>query len=153
MNDAQLLPTKIKNLIDQQQYGILCTQGNGQPYGSMMVYTFSEDLRFAAFCTPMTTRKFQLLSKCKRVSIVIDNRDQYANDVTKIEAITTTGIADRLLKGAELTRWSNALIKRYPHMKFFIHSTSCAVFKIEILRFFHVHQFQEVNQWIPPSNG
>ena len=153
MNESQLLPATIKNLINQQQYGILPTQGKGQPYGLMMVYTFSEDLKFAAFCTPITTRKFQLLSKCKRVSIVIDNRDHYANDVTKIEAITANGIADRLLKGAELTRWSNALIERYPHMKFFIRSTSCAVFKIEILRIFHVHQFQEVNQWIPGSNG
>ena len=110
MNDSSLLPTTIKNLGNQQQYGILCTQGNGQPYGSMMVYTVSDDLKFGAFCTPITTRKFQLLSKCKRVSIVIDNRDHYANDVTKIEAITATGIADRLLKGAELTRCPTHLL-------------------------------------------
>ena len=34
----------IRGLINESPYGILCTQLEGQPYGSMIAYTMDEDL-------------------------------------------------------------------------------------------------------------
>ena len=59
---------RIQLLADQQPYAVLCIQGEGQPYGALVAFAFSEDLQHAAFVTPVATRKYRLLSECDPVS-------------------------------------------------------------------------------------
>jgi hypothetical protein len=56
------IPDRIRALVEGELYGVLCTQGSEQPYGSLVAFAFGPDLSAAAFATPITTRKFQLLS-------------------------------------------------------------------------------------------
>ena len=66
-----LLVTKIRRLVTEQLYGVLCTQGQGQPYGSLIAFAFSDDLSRAVFATPIATRKYHLLSECDLLRIDI----------------------------------------------------------------------------------
>ena len=145
------LAVRIRRLVSEQLYGVLCTQGHEQPYGSMIAFAFSDDLSRAVFSTPTATRKYRLLSECDRVSLVVDNRPQHPHDMMKVEALTATGRATQVLPGPGFQEHEQLLIGRHPQLKSFVSASSCALFRIEIFRFFHVSRFQEVGQWTPPS--
>lgn len=139
----------IERLVTSQPYAVLCTQGEGQPYGSLVAFAFSGDLTTAVFATPVATRKYKLLSECERVALLVDNRPDHVDDMMQVEAITATGRAVEVPSGARYDRSSQLLIDRHPYLKSFVSADSSALFEIEITRFLHVTRFQEVNQWVP----
>jgi len=47
----------------EQPYAVLCTEGRGQPYGSMIAFAANQELNTVVFATPVATRKFRLLSE------------------------------------------------------------------------------------------
>jgi hypothetical protein len=144
------LVKRIRRFVSEQLYGVLCTQGQGQPYGSLIAFAFSDDLSRAVFATPIATRKYHLLSECDRVSLVVDNRPHYPHDMMKVEALTATGRAMEVPRGPGFQELESLLIGRHPQLKSFVKASSCALFRIDIVRFFHVGRFQEVGQWTPP---
>jgi len=140
---------RIRRLLTEQLYGVLCTQGEGQPYGSMVAFSFTEDLCHAVFSTPIATRKYRLLSECDHVALVIDNRPQHLDNMMKVEAVTMTGRVTELERGEEFDEFASLLIERHPQLETFVTASSCALFRIDVFRFFHVTRFQEVSQWVP----
>lgn len=146
---AEPLRERIARLVSSQPYGVLCTQGEGQPYGSLVAFAISSDLATAVFATPIATRKYRLLSECKRVALLVDNRPDHPDDMMRVEAVTATGRAAEIRAGVDLERAAEMLIGRHPYLESFVSAESTALFKIEITRFFHVSRFQEVSQWVP----
>jgi nitroimidazol reductase NimA-like FMN-containing flavoprotein (pyridoxamine 5'-phosphate oxidase superfamily) len=142
---------RIRRLVSEQPYAVLCVQGGGQPYGALVAFAFSEDLRTAVFTTPITTRKYRLLSACSRVAIVIDDRPGKAGALMETEAVTATGDATPVPSGSEFERWAELLISRHRYLESFVRSPSCALFRVAVIRYFHVARFQEVSQWIPTA--
>jgi uncharacterized protein YhbP (UPF0306 family) len=143
----------IRRLVNKELYAVLCTQMQGQPYGSLVAFAFSDDLKYAVFCTPVATRKFRALSECDRVAVVIDSRVRHPDDMMLVEGITATGRATRLEPGKMFDKWAKLLTNRHPHLSSFVKAPSTALFKIAIIRFFHVRRFQEVSQWIPKTGS
>jgi hypothetical protein len=144
---------QIRTLLDDQPFAVLCTQGGGQPYGSVVAFAVSEDLSAVIFATPVATWKYRLLSKCDRVALVIDSRARFPDDMMKVEAITATGRAVQLDPGPEFDRSADLLAIRHPQLKRFVVSPSSALFRIDIQRYLHVTRFQEAHEWIPASHG
>jgi uncharacterized protein YhbP (UPF0306 family) len=144
---------KIHALVAEQPFAVLCTQGDGQPYGSVVAFAFGQDLKTFVFATPRATRKFRLLSDCDRVALVVDNRGSYRDDLMKVGAVTITGRAQELEAGPEFGEWARLLIVRHPFLKSFVDSPSTALFRVDAVRFLHVTRFQEVRQWIPALDG
>ena len=147
--ERRQLAEKIAQLVQDQPYAILCTQAGGQPYGSLVAFAVTEDLSSAVFATPVSTRKYRLLCECDHVALVIDSRFRSSADMMNIEAVTATGRATEVPAGSEHDRWSGLLIRRHRQLEDFVKSPTTAVFRVEILRYFHVSRFQEVRQWIP----
>jgi uncharacterized protein YhbP (UPF0306 family) len=139
----------IRQLVDRQLYGVLCTQGQGQPYGSLVAYAATPELDAAVFATQKATRKYRLLSECTHVALVVDNRSALPGQLMDVEAVTATGHAHEVAPGPEFERWSRLLIDRHPYLDPFVRSVSCGLFRIDIVRYFHVTRFQEVRQWVP----
>ncbi len=144
---------RIRSLVKNQPYAVLCVQGEGQPYGALVAFAFSEDLRHAVFATPIATRKFRLLSECNRVAFVVDNRSSHAQELMAIEAVTATGRSVLLGRDGDFDRWADLLVGKHPYLEAFVKSESCALFLVDIVRFLHVARFQEVNQWIPTGHS
>ena len=144
------LVERIRSLVTTQPYGVLCTHGEDQAYGSLVAFVFTADLCSAAFATPIATRKYRLLTEHQRVALVIDNRPQHLEAMMQVEAITATGRARELQAGAQFDQLSGLLVERHPQLRTFVGADSCALFQIAITRFFHVSRFQEVRQWVPP---
>lgn len=143
----------IHALVSEEPFAVLCTQGEGQPYGSVVAFAFDQGLSSFVFATPKATRKFRLLSHCDRVALVIDNRGKYPHDMMKVGAVTITGKAHQIEPGPQFEEWAGLLTARHPYLKSFIESPSTALFRVEAIRFLHVTRFQEVRQWIPASSG
>ena len=153
VHDREDVAARIERLVDSQPFAVLCTQGQGQPYGSLVAYAMEKGMRFATFATPRATRKFRLLSECDNIALLIDNRPSFPGELMKIEAVTATGKAALLEHGADFERWAALLTGRHPYLAHFVRSDSCGLFRVEILRYLHVCRFQEVSQWIPDSSG
>jgi nitroimidazol reductase NimA-like FMN-containing flavoprotein (pyridoxamine 5'-phosphate oxidase superfamily) len=143
------LTDRIDRLVRGQPYGVLCTQGEGQPYGSLVAFAFTDDLRHAVFATPTATRKYRLLTQCDHVALVIDNRPDRSGELMEIEALTVTGRAREIARDGDHDRWADLLVRRHPYLESFVAASSCALFRIDVIRCFHVHRFQEVHQWVP----
>ena len=139
----------IERLVNSQPYAVLCTQGEGQPYGSLVAFAFSKDLTRAVFATPTATRKYRLLKENERVALVIDNRPDHVGDMMQVEAVTATGRAVEAGAGEHSKRCAERLLARHPYLKSFVAADSSALFEITFTRFLHVTRFQEVNQWVP----
>jgi nitroimidazol reductase NimA-like FMN-containing flavoprotein (pyridoxamine 5'-phosphate oxidase superfamily) len=143
----------IRRLLDGQLYGVLCTQGQGQPYGSLVAYAMTPGLDAAIFATQKGTRKYHLLSECDHVAFVVDNRSALPGRLMDVEAVTATGRAHELATGPEFERCSRLLTDRHPYLDTFVRSVSCGLFRIDIVRYLHVTRFQEVRQWVPSSRA
>jgi uncharacterized protein YhbP (UPF0306 family) len=143
---------RVRALVSEEPFAVLCTQGEGQPYGSVVAYAFSDDLRAVTFATPMGTWKYRLLSECDRVALVIDSRARFPEDMMKVKALTATGQAIQLDPGPEFDRWADLLTTRHPRLQPFVTDPSTALFRVDITRYVHVSRFQEVQQWIPGSD-
>jgi uncharacterized protein YhbP (UPF0306 family) len=143
----------IHALVAEEPFAVLCTQGEGQPYGSVVAFAFDHDLRSFVFATPRATRKFRLLSQCDRVALVVDNRGKYPGDLMRVGAVTITGKAQQIEPGPMFEEWARLLTARHPYLKSFAESPSTALFRIDAIRFLYVTRFQEVRQWIPASDG
>jgi len=139
---------RIRHLVDKQPYAVLCVQGEGQPYGALVAFAFSEDMRHAVFVTPVATRKYRLLSECDNVALVIDNRPNNPDQLMEIEAVTGTGRSQMIQRGDEFDQWAGLLVTRHPYLETFVNAPTCALFRIDIVRFLHVGRFQEVSRWI-----
>jgi nitroimidazol reductase NimA-like FMN-containing flavoprotein (pyridoxamine 5'-phosphate oxidase superfamily) len=140
---------RIRDLVSTEPFAVLCTQGGGQPYGSVIAFAVSEDMKHAAFCTPRSTRKYRLLVDCAKVALVIDNRSRHHEKLRQVEAVTITGRATELPSGGEHDLWRDRLMTGHPYMQEFLDSPSCALFRVDLVRYLHVWRFQEVRQWIP----
>lgn len=143
------LRDQIRRLVSQQSFCVLCTQGENQPYGSLIAYAFTDDLKNFFFTTPVATRKFKLPSQCPQVALVIDSRGQHRDDLTQVDAVTITGKASRIQSGADFDRGIAWLKNRHPYLASLLESDSTALFRIDGVRYFYVTRFQEVSQWIP----
>ena len=147
--DHPELEKRIRDLVQRQRYGVLCTQSRTQPYGSLVAFAFDDKLEHAVFATPVATRKYRILSECKQVALVIDSRPDHVDDFMSVEAVTVTGRATLLDDEADSEPWARLLVARHHYLESFVRAPSSALFRIDIVRFFHVARFQEVRQWTP----
>jgi nitroimidazol reductase NimA-like FMN-containing flavoprotein (pyridoxamine 5'-phosphate oxidase superfamily) len=143
------LVERIRQLISEEPFAVLCTQGGGQPYGSVVAVAFSDDLRGCCFTTSTATRKYRLLTECAKVALVVDNRDCFPGDLMRTSALTITGRAEQIEARDQLDRWSKMLVERHPYLGSFVAAPTTAVFKVEVARYLYVTRFQEVRQWVP----
>lgn len=143
------LEKRIRELVTNQSFCVLCTAGQRQPYGSLIAFAFEDDLKSFYFVTPRETRKFELLTENVQISILIDDRTRHINSPNKMSAVTITGRAEQVASYERYIAGIKLLKDRHPYLINFIDSTQPALFKINVIRFFYVEKFQTVKQWIP----
>ncbi len=146
---AGQIETEIKSLCRQQPFAVLATQGDGQPYTSLISFAASQNLKHVVFSTTIQTRKFSLLLKNRNVAIMVDNRSCQTDNIHLISGVTITGCARPLKDPAEIAYWSQILTAKHTYLDHFVQSSSSSLILVSTIRFFYVRRFQEVYQWIP----
>lgn len=139
----------ISKLVFNQPFAVLATQGDGQPYASIISFACSSDLKNIVFSTPLNTRKFSLLSESDKVALFVDNRASVPPGVNKVSGVTITGKSKIINKSPEFDKWADLLIKKHPYLDLFVKSPSNALILVEVYRYFLVRRFQEVFEWNP----
>ena len=149
MNNEEKIK-KIIKLVSEQSFFILCMQGDGQPYGSLIAYAFKNDLKNFFFATSKNTRKYALLSKCPKIAVVIDGRCKNQDEFMKIDVLTVTGNAVQISKDEKDFETGISLLKnRHSYMNKFLKSDYTVLFRIDAGKFFYITHFQEVFEWKP----
>ena len=149
MNNEEKIK-KIIKLVSEQSFFILCTQGDSQPYGSLIAYVFTNDLKNFFFATSKNTRKYALLSKCPKVAVVIDGRCKNQDEFMKIDVLTATGNAVQISENEKDFEKGISLLKnRHPYLNKFLGSDYTVLFRLDVENFIYVTHFQEVFEWKP----
>jgi len=149
--DSVPIAERVRGLLSRQRFAILCTQGDGQPYGSVVAIAAGETPGHLLFATGRSTRKYRLLESCDRVAVVIDDRDRHPDELMSVEALTATGRAREVEDPTERGEDAARLLSRHPELRPFLEAPSTALFRVDVVRYLHVWRFQEVRQWVPTN--
>ena len=85
----------LKNLFSSQPLAVLASQGDGQPYGNLVAFAATDDLKSLLFATARATRKYANIIKDPRVAMVIDSRTNQKVDFQRAVAVTATASLKR----------------------------------------------------------
>jgi nitroimidazol reductase NimA-like FMN-containing flavoprotein (pyridoxamine 5'-phosphate oxidase superfamily) len=133
-------------LFSSQKLAVLGTHQRGQPYGSLVAFAATPDLKSIVFATTRATRKFANLQADSRVSMVLDNRSNRVVDFRKAVAATALGRAKEV-RGKERKKLAKLYLAKHPHLKEFVSSPTCALVRIRVEIYYLVWRFQHVFEW------
>ncbi len=143
LTDVPELRRVLQDIMATQNFGVLCTQGGGHPYGTVVCFANSEDLSRIWFSTTRSTRKFTHILEDARVAFVVDSTSNRPSDLFEAVAATGTGRA-RQLSGKERALALAPYLAKHPHLKEFAESPNCALVQVDVDVFHVVTRFQEV---------
>jgi len=138
----------LRRLFASQRLAVLATHKNGQPWGSLVAFAATDDLKTIVFATSRTTRKYANLRNDARVSLLVDNRSNEARDFDTGTAVTVTGTAQET---ADDTRQEleSVYLAKHPYLREFVSSPNAALMVLKVERYNVVTQFQNVVEVTP----
>jgi hypothetical protein len=116
----------VKDVLAAQKFCVLATQGQGQPYGSLVAFAETDDLKQLVFATNRGTRKFSNLMSEPRVALVIDSRSNSDSDLRNAVAVTALGPAHDAA-GDERERLAGVYLAKHPGLAGFVNAPEMAV--------------------------
>lgn len=135
----------LKNLFSSQRLAVLATQSRKQPYGSLVAFIATDDLKKLLFATARATRKYANISRNPNVAMVVDNRSNQESDFQQSTAVTATGVVKEI-EGPERKRFQKLYLTKHPYLKEFVSSPTCALLKMEVETYYIVSRFQNVRE-------
>jgi nitroimidazol reductase NimA-like FMN-containing flavoprotein (pyridoxamine 5'-phosphate oxidase superfamily) len=145
MHDINHLKETIKEILDSQKLSVLATQTNKGPYGSLMAYAATSDLKKLLFATTRATRKYANLLAHADVAMIIDTRTNQVADFADAVAITVLGEAEEVA-AHERKEFLNIYLEKHLYLKEFVESQNCALFKLKVKKYIMVNKFQNVQE-------
>ena len=142
LEDSPELRRVLHDLMTTQNFGVLCTQSQGQPYGSLMCFATSDDLARVWFATERNTRKFQHIHADNRVAFLVDNTGNEPSDTFEAVVATGTGRVGEL-DGVDRSAALERYLFKNPQLTEFVASPSCALLQLTVEVYQVVRRFQE----------
>jgi nitroimidazol reductase NimA-like FMN-containing flavoprotein (pyridoxamine 5'-phosphate oxidase superfamily) len=133
----------ISSMLALQSLGVLATSAAGHPYTTLVGFAVTHRIDELLFATHRSTRKYSYLQKDERVSLLIDNRSNRAEDFREAAALTAIGTAREVPK-EEQEQLKALFLARHPYLAEFVHSPGCALCRIKVQRYSLVQRFQDV---------
>jgi nitroimidazol reductase NimA-like FMN-containing flavoprotein (pyridoxamine 5'-phosphate oxidase superfamily) len=133
---------------DDLRFAVLATSDQGRPYASLVAFAFTPDCKTVILATLKATRKYRNIRSQGSVSILIDNRSQTPEDLSRAEAVTLVGTARPIRAGARKEKYSKVFSDKHPQLTGFINQPGTALVAVDIEQAIHVTRFQDVSAWI-----
>ena len=143
MEGTTLLKAFLKELFSSQRLAVLATQDKRQPYGNLVAFMATEDLKHLLFATTRATRKYTNISRNPRIAMVVDNRSNQEADFHQAAAVTATGLVKEV-EDSERERFQRLYLSKHPYLKEFVSAPTCALLKVEVETYYVVNRFQNV---------
>ena len=142
LEDSPELNRLLHDLLTTQNFGVLCTQSQGQPYGSLMCFETTDDLALIWFATSRNTRKFKNMDSDNRVAFLVENTGNKPSDVFEAVVVTGRGRVGEL-EGVEKSAALERYLAKNPQLTEFVASPSCAFLQLAVEVYQVVRRFQE----------
>ncbi len=133
----------LRDLFRAQRLAVLATQSGRQPYGNLVAFVATKDLKHLLFATTRATRKYANIKRNPRIAMVMDNRSNEETDFHRARAVTATGVVEEA-EGRERVRFQKLYLSKHPYLKEFVSSPTCALLKMEVETYYIVKRFQQV---------
>jgi nitroimidazol reductase NimA-like FMN-containing flavoprotein (pyridoxamine 5'-phosphate oxidase superfamily) len=133
----------LRDLFSSQRLAVLATQGRRQPYGNLVAFMATDDLKHLLFATTRATRKYSNISRNPRIAMVVDTRSNEEADFHLAAAVTATGVVKETV-GPQKTRFRKLYLSKHPYLKEFVSSPTCALLRMDVETYYVVRQFQNV---------
>ena len=146
MEEKEQIRQILYELFSSQKLAVLGTHRLGQPYGSLVAFAATPDLKNLLFATTRASRKFANLRADSRVSMVLDSRSNRVADFRKAVAATALGQAKEI-RGEGRKKFAALYLAKHPHLEEFVSSPSCALVRIRVEVYYLVRRFQNVMEW------
>jgi nitroimidazol reductase NimA-like FMN-containing flavoprotein (pyridoxamine 5'-phosphate oxidase superfamily) len=143
MKNPSQLKRLLANLFSSQPLAVLATLGHGQPYGNLVAFAATENLKSLLFATARGTRKFANITLEPRVAMVVDSRTNQRVDFKRAVAVTATGIVEET-ESTERDHLLKLYLSKHPHLKKFATSPTCALLRVKVDTYYVVKRFQDV---------
>lgn len=140
-------PKQMLASLENMRFAVLATSDEGGPYASLIAFAFTPDCKTVIFATPKATRKYRNMRSQKSVSILIDNRSQTPEDLSRAEAVTLVGTVRPVRTGARKEEYSKLFSDKHPQLASFINEPGTALMAVVIEQAIHVTRFQDVSAW------
>jgi nitroimidazol reductase NimA-like FMN-containing flavoprotein (pyridoxamine 5'-phosphate oxidase superfamily) len=136
----------LQKLFSSQLLAVLGTQSQSGPYGNLVAFAVTDDLKTLLFATTRSTRKYDNLMGNPRVAMVMDNRSNDEEDFHEAVAVTATGSVKEL-DGVEKDKLQSIFLSKHPYLIDFVNAPTCALLKVEVETYYIVQQFQKVMEF------
>lgn len=114
---------------------VLATCRGGKPHCSLMAYLVDDDGLTVYMATRQDTTKFRNILENPRVSLLVDNRLQNADDRSTIQSLTVEGFYTPLENPAKEEHVRRLLRQRHPHIVGLLDHPQSAILPIKVLAF------------------
>jgi nitroimidazol reductase NimA-like FMN-containing flavoprotein (pyridoxamine 5'-phosphate oxidase superfamily) len=124
----------LRDLFATQLYAVLGTQSAETVTLNLMAFAATSDLRALILVTERATTKYANLQSEPRVSLLVDSRSNQGSDTQTALALTVDGLAEEVA-GPEREQLALRLLARHPLLDTFVHSPTCALFRVHVMRY------------------
>jgi heme iron utilization protein len=145
MTPKDELEQLLRQLFSDQLLAVLGTQSQNGPYGNLVAFYATNDLKRLLFATTRSTRKYDNLIRTPQVAMVIDNRSNKEGDFHEAIAVTAIGKVKEVIDPGK-EQLKALYLAKHPGLLDFIQSPTCALLKIEVRTYYIVRQFQQVTE-------
>jgi len=145
MSETTELRETIRHLLASERLAVLATQGDGQPYTSLVTLAAAEDLDRVIFPTLRRSTKYTHLNADARVALLLDNRCGQAPGSPDAMALTIIGTA-REVPPQDMAHLAQLYLSRNPHLGEFLQDPDCALVEVHVRQYRLVRQFQDVSE-------
>ena len=146
MEKTSQLKEFLRDLFSSQRLAVLATQSKRQPYGNLVAFVATNDLKHLLFPTTRATRKYANISENPRIAMVMDNRSNQETDFHQAAAVTATGVVKEV-EGSEKETLLRLYLSVHPYLKDFVSSPTCALLRMNVETYYVVRQFQNVMEF------
>jgi heme iron utilization protein len=149
---SQPMPIRkvVEAALQSSRFGVLATEGYGQPHASLIAVTPVESCRQLVFATYRSTRKFRNLAHNGKVAVLFEIGNTDRSNLQKRYVITAFGYAEEI-RIEENEPTLNIHLKRHPDLGPFLRSTDCALILVKVESYQVVHGIDNV-MWWPVDN-
>ena len=145
MQDIHQLKETVQAILDSQGLAVLATQGDKGPYGSLVAFAATADLKCLLFATTRATRKYANLVRNRGVALVIDTRTNRKADFADAAAVTALGDVEEIA-GPERHELHRIYLEKHPSLKAFMESPTTAFLRVSVTTYIMVSRFQNVQE-------
>ena len=129
MEDFSGCQALLRDLFASQRLAVLATQNAGQPYGNLVAFAVTDDLRHLVFVTSRNTQKYTNVTENRKVALLVDNRRNKISDFQTAVAVTAMGTAEEIT-GNEREAMVKIYVDKHPHLINFLNRPDSAVIKV-----------------------